>query len=31
LIVAKPAPLPAGAEPDATALTFDLILNARLK
>jgi len=31
LIVAKPAPLPQGAEPDAVALTFDLILNARLK
>jgi hypothetical protein len=31
LIVAKPAPLPEGAEPDAIALTFDLILNARLR
>ncbi|MEA2977933.1 MAG: protocatechuate 3,4-dioxygenase, beta subunit [Alphaproteobacteria bacterium] len=29
-IVAKPAPLPEGAEPDAIALTFDLVLNARL-
>ncbi|HYS47152.1 MAG TPA: protocatechuate 3,4-dioxygenase [Xanthobacteraceae bacterium] len=31
LIVAKPAPPPPGAEPGAIALTFDLILNARLK
>lgn len=31
LIVAKPAALPNGAEPGAIALTFDLILNARLK
>jgi protocatechuate 3,4-dioxygenase, beta subunit len=29
-IVAKPAALPPGAEPDAIALTFDLVLNARL-
>jgi len=31
LIVAKPASPPGGAEPGAIALTFDLILNARLK
>jgi protocatechuate 3,4-dioxygenase beta subunit len=31
LIVAKPAEPPNGAEPGAAALTFDLILNARLK
>jgi protocatechuate 3,4-dioxygenase, beta subunit len=29
-VIAKPAPLPAGAEPNAIALTFDLVLNARL-
>ncbi len=29
-IVAKPAPLPPSAEPDAIALTFDLVVNARL-
>jgi hypothetical protein len=31
LIVAQPAALPEGAEPGAVALTFDLVLNARLK
>ena len=31
LIVARPAPLPADAEPGAIALTFDLVLNARVK
>jgi protocatechuate 3,4-dioxygenase, beta subunit len=30
LIIAKPALLPAGAEPDAIALTFDVVVNARL-
>ena len=30
LIVAKPASLPPGAEPDAIALTFEVVVNARL-